>query len=169
MFSSTTMLSSTIMPSDRIIANSEMRFTVKPVNRSSINVRHRINGSTKLMISPERRPRNGSSVRITALIATARSRSRWLTVSLAFTPSSRVVTTCTSAGMNCWRRVSTTASTSSAVVTALVPGFLATEIVTAGISEADCPILGSPGPKPRRTKASRCCAGPSCTVATSST
>ncbi len=81
-----------------------------------------------------RQPRKMTRMTTTEAMAMPRCMTSSFTAASALAPSLRVTATSTPAGMACFFRSSSLASTASATTTALVPAFLAMARVTAGCS-----------------------------------
>gem|GEM_PF-3518084 len=151
MFSTTTMASSTRMPMEKMSANSETRFNVKPqaqlANRVAVSVR--ITAAPTMIAS--RRPSARPTRMITLPVA---KMSFWisllalLALLAAVWPWSQVMATSTSSGITVLRSTCRRSRTPAATSTAFSPGFLVTVIVTAAWLWpccSGCAVSAAPG------------------------
>jgi len=163
MFSTTTIASSTGMPIEKISANRDTRFSVKPQAQDANSVTVSVGTTAVPTIAASRRPSPTNTSASTERVANSSFWISFFALSSAVAPSLRVLATSTPSGITVLRSAATRAITASATSIALVPGFLVAARVTAGCSAIGCPSRAASPCQTYRVAGG----GPSRTVATS--
>ena len=147
-----------------------MRFKVGPAIRSAPITTAKTSGMVMPTIKAARRPKNTSMINETIAIAIIRCSTSWDTVRSALTPSSRVITSSTSGGINPSSICASRSRNADVSTTALTPIRLATAMVAADISVWPASSArGSALPKAKRVICSHSVGGPSMISARSDT